>query len=226
MKKQQIEINLGSIYKEKNKGYCVSTENLAAVFDGCASEEHSEVGAQRMGEAIRKNSRNITSKEELRNTISDVFYDILLEDLSDEEFADKYLFTILVCIEKDDSYEVYNAGDGFIITIDSSDRIRYIQINNNILIKNGNAPQYIAYNYMFETLHIDHVFLRRRPFKKTDYKSVYVATNGLGYILSDEFPKQERKAFEKALIDGNQQLIEKIIKRNAFQIYDDIAIAM
>ena len=226
MKKQQIEINLGSIYKEKNKGYCVSTENLAAVFDGCASEEHSEVGAKRMGEAIRKNSRTITSKEELRKTISDVFFDILSKGLHENEFRDKYLFTVMVCVEKDDSYEVYNAGDGFIITIDNSDRIRYIKINNNILIENGNAPQYIAYNYMFETLYIDHVFLENRPFKKTDYKSVYVATNGLSYIMSDKFPKKEREMYEKALIDGNQQLIEKIIKRNAFQIYDDIAIAM
>lgn len=225
MKKERIEITQAGFSKKVNQDYCVSTENLAAVFDGCGSAEHSEVGAKRMGEAIRKNSRNITSKEELRNTISDVFYDILLEDLSDEEFADKYLFTILVCIEKDDSYEVYNAGDGFIITIDSSDRIRYIQINNNILIKNGNAPQYIAYNYMFETLHIDHVFLRRRPFKKTDYKSVYVATDGLRFVLSDRFPKQERKAFEKALIDRDEQSIREILKRNSKKIFDDIAIA-
>ena len=226
MKKQKIEITQGSVLKKVNQDYCVSIDNLAAVFDGCGSGEHSEIGAKRMGEAIRKNSGNIVSSQNLMMTIYSTFNDIILEDLPDEEFWNKYLFTMIVCIEKDDSFEVYNAGDGYIIAIDNYDKIMYIKINNNILVANGNAPQYIAYNYMIGRLHRKYSRLEEKIFPKLDYQSVYVATDGLRFILSDRFPKQERKAFEKALIDRDEQSIREILKRNSKMIYDDIAIAL
>ncbi len=226
MKKQKIEITQGCILKKVNQDYCVSTDNLAVVLDGCGSGEHSEIGAQRMGEAIRKNSKEITSGRKLLSTIVKVFRDIFREGVNAKEFRDKYLFTLLVCIEKDENFEVHNAGDGYIITIDNNKNVKYIKINNNIMVEGGNAPRYIAYDFIGGGMYKECAFLDIRFFPKSDYQSVYVATDGLRFILSDRFPKQERKAFEKALIDRDEQSIREILKRNSKMIYDDIAIAL
>lgn len=225
MKKIKIEIAQAGMDKTVNQDYAVSTDNIAVVLDGCGSGKHSEVGSSRMGEAIRKKSTKLNEKnfESFANTTLNEF---LMEDTSDERFIAEFQFTIVACIETKEDFVVLRAGDGFIITVDKSNSVRYIQLDNNINIANGGAPEYIAYNMNPSPLRYNsNVYFNKMQFSKSEYSSVYVASDGFRFILDKNFPADEKAIIENALIQRDQNTIEMVLKRNQSKILDDISIS-
>lgn len=225
MKKIKVAVTQSAFGKKTNQDYAVSTQNIAVILDGCGSGKHSEVGSSRMGEVIRKNSMKLNEMnfESFVNTTLNRF---LMEDTSEDEFISKYQFTVLACIETFVEFIVFTAGDGFIITVDNSNNIRYIQIDNNINIAEGEAPQYIAYNLNPNPLRYNsNVYFDKMRFTKLKYKSIYVASDGFRFILDAKFPENEKKIIENALIQRDQSTIEMVLQRNQSKIYDDISIS-
>lgn len=225
MKKVGIEIVQTGMGKNIGQDYAISTNNLAVVLDGCGSGEHSEVGAHKMGEALRKKSRRI-NEGNFEDIAYTSFYEIVMEDDSEDRIIAELQFTLIACLETKSEYIVYSAGDGFIITVDNSDVIKYIQLDNDVNVANGEAPKYLAYNYIpNRQRYSTRVIFGKKYFSKTQYKHVYVASDGLRFVLGDKFPSKDRDLFKKALVERNQREIETILRRNKELILDDISIA-
>lgn len=225
MKKTKIEIMQTGMGKSVNQDYAVSTNNIAVILDGCGSGEHSEIGSSRMGEAIRKNSAKL-NEENFENFANTTLYEFLMEDTSEERFISEFQFTIVACIETKTDFIVLTAGDGFVITIDNSNAIRYIQLDNDVNVANGEAPKYIAYNLNPSlSRYNSNVYFDKMRFSKSKYTSIYVASDGFRFIIDNKFPKDERAIIEKALIEKDPKTIEIILKRNQSKILDDISIS-
>lgn len=225
MKKNKIEIAQTAYGKDVNQDYSVSTENIAVILDGCGSGEHSEIGSSRMGEAIRKNSSSLDEKN-FERFANKTLYEFLMEDSREERFISEFQFTIVACIEISKAFVVLTAGDGFIITVSKSKQIRYIQLDNDLNIANGEAPGYIAYNLNPSLARYNHnIYFDKMFFLKTDYESVYVASDGFRFILNDNFPQDQKQLLEAALISRDEATIKAILKENQSKILDDISIS-
>lgn len=225
MKKIKIEIAQVGMGKTVNQDYAVSTNNIAVVLDGCGSGEHSEVGSSRMGEAIRKNSiwLNERNFESFTNT---TLHKFLIEDTREERFIAEFQFTIVACLETKKDFIVFTAGDGFIITVDKLNNLRYIQLDNDVNVANGEAPRYLAYNLNpSPSRYNSNVYFDKMQFSKSKYTSVYVASDGFRFILDEKFPADERAIIENALISRDQYKIEMVLERNQSKILDDISIS-
>lgn len=225
MKKIKIEIAQAGMGKSVNQDYSVATENITVALDGCGSGEHSEVGSRRMGEAIRKNSAKLNEKN-FENFANSTLHKFLMEDSSEERFVSEFQFTIIACIETKREFVILTAGDGFIITVDILNRVRYIQLDNDINVANGEAPRYIAYNLNpTPSRYNSNVYFDKMRFSKSEYASVYVASDGFRFILDHKFPGEERTILENALIQRDQKTIEMVLQRNQSKIWDDISIS-
>lgn len=225
MKKIKIEIAQAGMEKSVNQDYAISTENIAVVLDGCGSGEHSEIGSSRMGEAFRKNSTKLNEKN-FESFANNTLYRFLKEDTSEEKFVSEFQFTIVACIETKNNFVVLTAGDGFIITVDKSNNVRFIQLDNDVNIANGEAPEYIAYNLNpSPSLYNSNVYFYKLQFSKSKYSSVYVTSDGFRFVLDKRFPENERIMIKDALIQRDQETIETVLKRNQSKILDDISIS-
>lgn len=225
MKKIRIEIAQTGMGKKVNQDYAVSAENIAVTLDGCGSSEHSEVGSSMMGEAIRKNSTKLNEKN-FESFANNTLYQFLKEDTSEERFISEFQFTIVACIETKKDFVVLTAGDGFVITVDKSNNVRFIQLDNDLNIANGEAPGYIAYNLNpSPSLYNNNIYFYKLQFSKSKYSSVYVASDGFRFILDKRFPEDERIMIKNALIQRDQKTIEMVLRRNQSKILDDISIS-
>lgn len=225
MKKIKIEIAQAGMGKNVNQDYSVATENIAVVLDGCGSGERSEVGSKRMGEAIRKSSAKLNDKN-FERFANCTLYDFFMEDSSEERFISEFQFTIIACIETKKDFVVLTAGDGFIITVDKQNKIRYIQLDNDATVADGEAPNYISYNLNPNlSRYNSNVYFDRMLFPKVEYASVYVASDGFRYILDEKFPAEEKNIIEEALVRRDKKIIELVLKRNQSIILDDISIS-
>ena len=225
MEKIKIEIAQTGMGKTVNQDYAVSTDNIAVTLDGCGSGEYSEVGSNRMGEAIRKYSTKLNEEnfESFANTTLNQF---LMEDTGEERFIAEFQFTIVACIETKKDFVILTAGDGFVITVDKSNKVRYIQLDNDVNVANGEAPGYVAYNLNpSPSRYNSNVYFDKMQFSKSKYASVYVASDGFRFILDERFPADERTIIENALIQRDQKTIEMFLKRNQSRILDDISIS-
>ena len=225
MKKVEIEVAQTGMGKTIGQDYAISTNNLAVVLDGCGSGEHSEIGSHKMGELLRKKSKKI-NEGNFEDIAYTSFFEIVMEDDSEERIISELQFTVIACLETRKDFIVYSAGDGFIITVDKSNEVSYIQLDNDVNVANGEAPKYLAYNYIpNRQRYSTKVTFGKKYFPKGRYKFVYVASDGLRFVLGEKFPFNEKKLFEKALVDRKQGEIETILSRNRTLILDDISIA-
>lgn len=222
---KKVEIVQTGMGKTIGQDYAISTDNLAVVLDGCGSGEHSEIGARRMGETLRKKSKRI-NEGNFENIAYTSFYEIVMEDDSEERIIAELQFTLIACLETPKDFIVYSAGDGFIITVDKSNVVNYIQLDNDVNVANGEAPKYLAYNYIpNRQRYSKKVTFCKKYFSKEQYKFVYVASDGLRFVLGDKFPSKDKELFKTALVDRNPSEIKTILSRNRTLILDDISIA-
>ena len=224
MKETGIEIAQAGMGKQVNQDYAVST-NIALVLDGCGSGQYSEYGSRRIGEIIRKNSAKLNEKN-FEYFVNRIMRKVLITDSNEDNFNSRYQFTIVACLETEKNFIIMTAGDGYIVTIDKLNNIKYMQVDNNINIANGDAPGYIAYNLNPNSdMYNSNIYFKKMFFAKSKYSRVYVASDGLRFILNTNFPKEEKAKFEEALILGNSKEIEIVLQNNRNKIFDDISIA-
>ena len=69
------------------------------------------------------------------------------------------------------------------------------------------------------------IYFDKMFFLKTDYESVYVASDGFRFILNDNFPQDQKQLLEAALISRDEATIKAILKENQSKILDDISIS-
>ncbi len=116
------------------------------------------------------------------------------------------------------------AGDGFIITVDKSNNVRFIQLDNDVNIANGEAPEYIAYNLNpSPSLYNSNVYFYKLQFSKSKYSSVYVTSDGFRFVLDKRFPENERimikRCFNSKRSGNHRDGFEKEIKVKFWTIF-------
>lgn len=225
MKKKKIEIAQVGMGKIVNQDYAVSTDNIAIILDGCGSGQHSEVGSSRIGEAIRENSASLNEMN-FESFANDTLNQFIMENEDEERFISEFQFTIVACLETKENFIVLTAGDGFVITVDKLNKVRYIQLDNDLNTANGEAPGYIAYNLNPSSSRYNcNIYFDKMELPKSKYSSIYVASDGFRFILDERFSVKDRKKIENVLIQREQKKIEIVLKKNQSKILDDIAIS-
>jgi hypothetical protein len=182
--------------------------NIKLVLDGCSQSPHSEVGAKLFARFYNR-----------RQSIFDTFQTLTNLFTDSKDIFNYLLFTVLVLKETETTFDVDICGDGYIIAQDYKDNIDFIKFDF------GSAPPYFAYNYVDPKILTDYqdgVLIECHSFKKSDYKAVGIASDGIRYIV-DSFYRNE---FEDYLIKRNVAAIKRLINRQHLDFKDDISIAI
>lgn len=180
------------------------------VCDGCSEGQHSEVGAKIFCHLF-----------DIGETIHGMFDNWLFPMFgqSSKSIKDYLCFTILRVFEADDSFEVVNCGDGYIILEDIDGNISFVELSD------GEYPKYYAYNYCNpDSLkhYKNGVDLEQHTYSKEEYKNVGVASDGLRYIL--RLDEELVNEFVELLKLKNAVKIKRFINRNQKALKDDITI--
>jgi len=206
--------------KEQNQDYCVSVGNIAVVLDGCGSASQSEIGAKMFGEAIRKNSLKL-NPQNFEKFINDCMFKCY-KSRTEKDFINKFQFTILLCFEESDRFIVFSSGDGYIITINNSNKLELIEIINQL---EENAPEYWSYNMMDnQKRNIDIFPFKKLIFSKKEYSNVYVSSDGIRFIVNGE--KLLFDEFCELLNEKNSEKLSDFFKESEETLKDDTSIAM
>lgn len=214
---------IGSYHvKEKlnNQDSVVSIGKIKMVVDGCGGEPYSEVGARIFTQLIKEEEPYIT-EDNFVKAVSEIFERMTLLFNTDELIDKNLLFTIIACIETEDSYQVFCCGDGYIITYNGR-HIDFIELNN------GKYPHYFAYNYIKDksTLgeYANGMKFKLITFPKSEFENIGVATDGLRFFYS--LRDESQLYLLRALKNGNDKFVEKIIRSESSTFADDITICM
>lgn len=187
------------------------TDNFAVICDGCSEGKHSEVGAKLFCQ-LSEADMNLMDDTPMEKIVA-------LLGNSSETVRDFMCFTVLYRLIFEDSFNVLNCGDGFIILEDNDGNITFEELTD------GEYPKYLAYNYIDRTKlrqYQDGVEFECRTYDKAKYKNVGIASDGLRYILSaDESLKEE---FISCLKSHKSIKTKLFINRNKEIFRDDITI--
>jgi len=246
---------IGSYHTEigtNNQDCGFDFKKFNCVVDGCSEGEHSEIGAKLFTKRLRdflilrdkfadKYSQTRIGKVGVYEIVK-IFEDLLEFVAPTNQIYDKYLsdihnnmlFTILFLQEDAWGWDFYICGDGFVITQDHNDVIKFHDIDH------APAPMYLAYSYVKpESLALsdeEKSYLKQTPFKvfryyKKEYKSVGIASDGIAYIAGTEqedkfkelFPKKKDFLIKRFINQMNND-IRKVGGSGFFK--DDITISM
>ena len=151
-----------------------------------------------------------------------------------ESIHNYMLFTILILEERWDEWVLNICGDGFVITQDYFDNVKFYDIDH------CSTPMYLAYNYFnLENLELSKSeleSLRAQSFKtfkfdKSKYKSVGIASDGLAYIIGTDYETE----LKEIILKGKDFLIKRFINKINYEarklggsglFKDDITISM
>ena len=104
-------------YDKKDPQYPKYAENhnkIKVVMDGCGSCEYSLIGVLMFEQEFKRKAAEIEiSPDNLEDIIKEIFQKMLRFDSGVRFILDNYLFTILICFEQEDRFEVCTCGDGF-----------------------------------------------------------------------------------------------------------------
>lgn len=223
-KGQEIDISkIGSdhvYYDICNQDYVLRLPNIKIALDGCGSCKFSEIGVKLFSQILSTRADEI-NENNFERIVSETFEELLTVFKTDKLVCDNLLFTIVACIETENSYHVFYVGDGFIITNNG------LQIDL-INLEEGEYPAYYAYNYIKNKkllmAHSNGVIFNRYSFSKKQYKNIGVATDGIRYYM--ELEPYEQIMLWKALRDGNKMVIIKMLNNNKNLFKDDVTICM
>jgi len=215
-------------------------DKLKVVTDGCGSGMYSEVGVTLfqnyfMNEInhIRKANNageDFEIERYITHTIDNFFNDLFYKHrgtfgntesfmYNDTFIYNHLLFTILVCVEKDDKFIVYSAGDGFILAQNKENTLELIELDAGV-----EYPAYYVYNFIKNKgsmfAHDDGVKIKRQEFLKDEYTNVGVASDGIRFI--SELFANDRDEFKSYIVDQREGKAEMFIKKNqnGFKLYN------
>lgn len=224
---------------------CKNTQDIASTFkttdgkvvsvacDGCSSCSFAEVGAILFNKIFR--NKFTDSNMDVNKVARETFTEMLKlisndnEKNNDSTIESFLLFTILICVERDDKFEVYSCGDGIIISIDKDDTIEYSELGANDV---NNVPKYLCYDYYKDKSKLsnyqDGVDFIINTYDKERYARVGVGSDGIRSLLTS-YKNDLRVEFEKYLLqDGKTAYtnITELIKKYHNQFDDDICLAI
>ena len=188
------------------------------VCDGCSEGKHTEVGAKLF---TLMNTSPGTVGVDMQKLVNAIGSD-------PSTIRDLLCFTILDIWDIYSSEEDYNVfslhycGDGYVITQDHEDNINFIKIDD------GEFPKYYAYNFINDKSKLSHyqdgVEFTHRIFKKSEYKNVGVASDGIRYIVNceDENLKNE---FIDILKQNKEIKMKRFINKHQSIFKDDVTIS-
>lgn len=169
--------------------YVENHNKIKVVMDGCGSCEYSLIGVLIFEQEFRKRAAEIEiSPDNLEDVIKEIFKKMLLFDNSIEFILDNYLFTILICFEYEDKFEVCTCGDGFILYVHDG-QVFFQELEGGEKNEQGKVlPNYFAYdldevkgklsNYKEGTE------FELYTFEKEKFSNVGVASDGLRFCKS------------------------------------------
>lgn len=192
-------------YNTNCHDYGFENKDIKCVVDGCSEGLHSEVGAKLFCNLFKKGL-----------SVDDIFKK-MFSIFDESDIIDYLLFTILYITEDNENFIVHACGDGYIIKEGIDDSISFEKIDN------GKYPMYYAYNYVPKeklSLYKDGVNFTEMTFKKDQFKSIGIATDGLRFIFSNSL----EDTFKKYLSGRKLGALKRTINVNHKIFKDDITI--
>jgi hypothetical protein len=200
-------------------------ETVKLVTDGCGSCPHSEVGAILFHQILNQTKSTLSLPGTgMEFVIGSVFnkIDHCIPEHSDDFVLNNLLFTVLLVIERDTHWDVYYAGDGYILAQDNEDMIHNIQLDD------GEYPQYWGYNLIQDKSKLcayqEGVKLKYTNFLKSEFKNIGVASDGLRFVNQLKLDV-DKTAFWKYLAEGREGKIRQLVNKNQLAFKDDLSIA-
>ena len=196
---------------------CVEKHNkIKVVMDGCGSCEYSLIGVLMFEQEFRKRATQIEiNPDNLEDVIKEIFKKMLLFDNSLEFILDNYLFTILICFEYEDRFEVCTCGDGFILYVHDG-QVFFQELEGGEKNEQGKVlPNYFA-NDLDEVKgklsnYKEGTEFELYTFKKEKFSNVGVASDGLRFCknLDSEDKSQLFSMIYYRLPIGLERFLEK-----------------
>ena len=203
-----------------NQDSFVNTGKLKIVVDGCGGQPYSEVGARLFTQLIKEEEQYI-NENNFVSIVSEIFERMTVIFNTDELVDNNLLFTIIACIETKDSYHVFCCGDGYIITYNGK-HVNFIEISN------GRYPHYYAYNYIKDKSSLGEyakgMKFQACTFPKSEYENIGVATDGLRFFF--DLRDESQLYLLRALKNGNDDFVSRIIRSESSTFADDVTISM
>ena len=173
--------------------YAENHNKIKVVMDGCGSCEYSLIGVLMFEQEFKKRAAEMEiSPDNLEDVIKEIFHKMLQFDNGVQFILNNYLFTILICFEYEDRFEVCTCGDGFILYVHDG-QVFFKELEGGEKDEEGKVlPNYFAYdldevkgklaNYKNGTE------FELYTFEKARFSNVGVASDGLRFCkgLDDE----------------------------------------
>lgn len=219
-------------YDKKDPQYSKYAENhnkIKVVMDGCGSCEYSLIGVLMFEQEFKKRAAEMEiSPNNLEDVIKEIFHKMLQFDNGVRFILDNYLFTILICFEYEDRFEVCTCGDGFILYVHNG-QVFFQEIEGGEKNEEGKVlPNYFAYdldevkgklaNYKNGTE------FELYTFEKERFSNVGVASDGLRFCKSLE---AEEKSQLFSMIYYRLPIgLERFLEKHKGLFMDDFSISI
>lgn len=206
-------------YDKEDPMYSKYAENhnkIKVVMDGCGSCEYSLIGVLMFEQEFKKRAAEIEiSPDNLEDIIKEIFQKMLQFDSRIPFILDNYLFTILICFEYEDRFEVCTCGDGFILYV-HNEQVFFKELEGGEKNEEGKVlPNYFAYN-LDEVKgklsnYKDGTEFELYTFEKEKFSNVGVASDGLRFCknLDGEEKSQLFSMIYYRLPIGLERFLEK-----------------
>lgn len=218
-------------YDKKDPMYSKYAENhnkIKVVLDGCGSCEYSLIGVLMFEQEFKKKATEIEiTSDNLEDIVKEIFQKMLQFDNSSKFILDNYLFTILICLEYEDRFEVCTCGDGFIVYV-HEEQVFFKELEGSEKNEEGKIlPNYFAYeldelkgklsNYKNGTE------FELYTFGKDKFSNVGVASDGLRFCknLDNEEKSQLFSMIYYRLPFG----LERFLEEHKRRFTDDFSIS-
>lgn len=223
--------DMSSSYKTKED------KSVAIICDGCGSTPFAEIGSIIFTRLFRL---RYTSIDENVEKIAYKCYEDMIKFLSDNNdqhidstISNFCLFTIIIAVEKEDQFEVYSIGDGYIMSIKQNKDIEY-----SVLEDDPVYPKFLGYHYISNKDNLlvynnpGDIFFRKNIFSKNEYSNIIIFSDGVRYILDEATNKIDsnllRKEFENIILENSDNIKKDVIKfisNNEKIFMDDFSIS-
>lgn len=127
--------------------YAENNNKIKVIMDGCGSCEYSLLGVLMFEELFKRKATEIQiNSDNLEDVVKDIFQNMLKFGSEIEFILNNYLFTILICFEYEDRFEVCTCGDGFILYVYEG-QIFFKELEGSEKNEQGKVlPNYFAYD--------------------------------------------------------------------------------
>ncbi len=219
-------------YDKKDPLYSKYIENhnkIKVVMDGCGSCEYSLIGVLMFEQEFKKRATEIEiNPDNLEDIIKEIFGKMLQFDNGIQFILDNYLFTILICFEYEDRFEVCTCGDGFILYVYDG-QIFFKELEGSEKNEEGKIlPNYFAYdldevrgklsNYKNGTE------FELCTFEKARFSNVGVASDGLRFCKS--LDSEEKSQLFSMIYYRLPIGLERFLEKHKGLFMDDFSISI